>query len=217
MPLTRLSADEFAALDGLDDWRYVLHTIHAAFRAPSYPAAAALAGEVVRTAGAERLPLLDLRPPDQLRVVLGGGDVDGVTEADVELARRISELAAAAGAAAVPTVAQTTEIAIDALDIPAVRPFWLAVLGYEEVAGAALDPDRRGPAVWFQQMDAPRPQRNRIHLDVVVAHDVAEQRIAAAIAAGGRLVSDAEARAFWVLADPEGNEACVCTWQDRSR
>ena len=23
------------------------------------------------------------------------------------------------------------------------------------------------------------------------------------------------APAFWVLADPEGNEACVCTWQGR--
>jgi len=64
-------------------------------------------------------------------------------------------------------------------------------------------------------MDAPRPQRNRIHFDVTVPHDVAEQRIADTIAAGGRLINDSEARAFWVLADAEGNEACVCTWQDR--
>jgi 4a-hydroxytetrahydrobiopterin dehydratase len=69
--------------------------------------------------------------------------------------------------------------------------------------------------VWFQQMDAPRPQRNRIHFDVTVPHDVAEKRIADAIAAGGRIINDSEARAFWVLADAEGNEACVCTWQDR--
>ena len=64
-------------------------------------------------------------------------------------------------------------------------------------------------------MDAPRPQRNRIHVDITVAHDAAEARVAAALAAGGTLVSDAHARAFWVLADVEGNEACVCTWQDR--
>jgi 4a-hydroxytetrahydrobiopterin dehydratase len=64
-------------------------------------------------------------------------------------------------------------------------------------------------------MDAPRPQRNRIHLDVTVAHDEAETRVRAAVEAGGVLVSDAHARAFWVLADAEGNEACVCTWQDR--
>jgi 4a-hydroxytetrahydrobiopterin dehydratase len=83
------------------------------------------------------------------------------------------------------------------------------------VDGAVVDSAGRGPAVWFQQMDAPRPQRNRVHVDVTVPHDVAEQRVTAAVAAGGRLLSDARARAFWVLADPEGNEACVCTWQDR--
>ena len=65
-------------------------------------------------------------------------------------------------------------------------------------------------------MDAPRPQRNRIHIDVIVPEDEVDDRIQAALAAGGTLVSDAEARAFWVLADPEGNEACLCTWEDRS-
>jgi 4a-hydroxytetrahydrobiopterin dehydratase len=206
MPLTRLPADEFAALDGLDDWRYLLDEIHATFRVPSYPAAAALAAEIVAVAAGARI---DLRPPGRVRVVLSNH------EGDVELARLVSGLAAEAGASAEPTAVQTCEIGIDALDIPAVRPFWAAVLGYQEVDGAVVDPAGRGPAVWFQQMDAPRPQRNRVHFDVIVPHDVAEQRVAAAVAAGGRLVSDAAARAFWVLADPEGNEACVCTWQDR--
>jgi 4a-hydroxytetrahydrobiopterin dehydratase len=64
-------------------------------------------------------------------------------------------------------------------------------------------------------MDEPRTERNRIHIDVLVPHDVAGQRVKDTIAAGGRLVSDAQAKAFWVLADPEGNEACICTWQDR--
>ncbi len=64
-------------------------------------------------------------------------------------------------------------------------------------------------------MDEPRPQRNRMHFDVTVAHDLADDRVAAALAAGGTLRDDSHARAFWVLADPEGNEACVCTWQDR--
>ena len=65
-------------------------------------------------------------------------------------------------------------------------------------------------------MDEPRTERNRFHLDVVVPHDVADQRVSEAIAAGGTLVSAESARAFWVLADADGNEACVCTWQDRS-
>ncbi|MFZ0216039.1 MAG: VOC family protein [Candidatus Dormiibacterota bacterium] len=42
-------------------------------------------------------------------------------------------------------------------------------------------------------------------------HDVAEERIAAAVAAGGRVVDEHNAPAYVVLADPEGNRACVCT------
>ena len=64
-------------------------------------------------------------------------------------------------------------------------------------------------------MDAPRPQRNRIHVDVWVPHDQAEARIAAAIEAGGRLVNDENAPAWWTLADAEGNEVDVATWQGR--
>jgi 4a-hydroxytetrahydrobiopterin dehydratase len=60
-------------------------------------------------------------------------------------------------------------------------------------------------------MDAPRPQRNRIHIDVFVPHDQAEARVAAAIAAGGRLVSDEHPPKWWTLADAEGNEADVAT------
>jgi 4a-hydroxytetrahydrobiopterin dehydratase len=50
---------------------------------------------------------------------------------------------------------------------------------------------------------------------VTVSHDEAPGRLARALAAGGRLVSDDRAPAFWVLADAEGNEACICTWQSR--
>ena len=86
---------------------------------------------------------------------------------------------------------QVLEIAIDALDAAAIRPFWQAVLGYLDEPGrpgpwsGLVDPLGQGPAVWFQRMDAPRPQRNRIHLDVSVPHDEAGSRISAALAAGG--------------------------------
>jgi 4a-hydroxytetrahydrobiopterin dehydratase len=46
------------------------------------------------------------------------------------------------------------------------------------------------PAIWFQQMNAPRPQRNRIHLDISVPHDEAPHRLQAALAANGTLVSE---------------------------
>jgi 4a-hydroxytetrahydrobiopterin dehydratase len=151
-----------------------------------------------------------------------------VTTLDVELARRISAIIERAGFRTEPEIGtgaprsvQVIEIAIDALDIAGIRPFWKAVLGYGDEAGAdgpedpLVDPVGQGPAVWFQRMDRPRPQRNRIHFDVCVPHDEAERRIESSLAAGGRLVSADRAPAFWVLADPEGNEACVTTWQGR--
>ena len=98
----------------------------------------------------------------------------------------------------------------------ATSPFWAAVFGYDEGHGTNLvDPESVRPLVWFQQMDAPRPQRNRVHFDVWVAPEEAEPRIARVLAAGGRMVSDGEAPSFWVLADPEGNEACICTAEQR--
>ena len=175
-------------------------------------------------AGAQGHLRMDVRED---RVVLAVQSAAGwVTPHDVELARQIS--AAVQGDFRRPTefgsrprAVQALEIGIDAMDIPAIRPFWKAVLGYGDEPGhtgptdALIDPLGQGPAIWFQQMDAPRPQRNRIHFDVNVPHEEAHERIAATIAAGGKLVYDAEAPAFWVLADPEGNEACICTWQGR--
>ena len=51
-----------------------------------------------------------------------------------------------------------------------------------------------GPTVWFQQMDMPRPQRNRIHVDLYLPQDARpRRRIAAAVEAGGRIVYDGDA------------------------
>jgi 4a-hydroxytetrahydrobiopterin dehydratase len=218
-----ISASEFHARDELPDWRIVLGRIEAGFQAPSFHAAGAFVGQVAAAAdAAAHRAAVDLRHPGHVRVALTTHDHNELSPADVELARAVSGLAAEAGLASRPHLALAVEVGIDALDIDAVRPFWKAVLGYDDAPTApgeqvlaVVDPLSIGPPVWFQQMDAPRPQRNRIHVDVTVAHDVAEERVAAAIAAGGRLVSDKQARAWWVLADAEGNEACVCTWQDR--
>jgi 4a-hydroxytetrahydrobiopterin dehydratase len=215
MPATAITAARFDALDGLQDWRYLLDSVHASFRVGSFAAAVSLCGAIAQAAeAAGHHPDLDIRAPGTVRVVLGAA-AGGVTSADIELARTVSGLAAGAGAAADPLACSSVEVAVDAIDIAAVRPFWAAVLGYQELDGNLVDPARLGPPVWFQRMDAPRPQRNRIHVDVTVPHDIAEKRVAAALAAGGTLVSDDRARAWWVLADAEGNEACVCTWQDR--
>lgn len=217
MEYTDVSSDEFAGLPGLGDWRFVLGAIHAAFTTGSYPAAAEFVGAV--TDAAERLvhhPDIDIRYPGTVHVTITTHAVGGLTTLDVDLAREISRLAASAGVATGGPSIQTTELCIDTLDETAIRPFWAAVLDYDVAAdGSLVDPRRRGWPVWFQQMDEPRTDRNRIHLDVSVPHDLAEERIAAAIAAGGRMVSDERAKAFWILADADGNEACICTWQDR--
>ncbi len=199
-------------------WRVLLHTIHASFRTETFSRGFLLAQRITIAAEAvQHHPDLHLTY-DRLRVVLTSHDVHGVSERDVALAAVISQIADELGIESEVPVLGVTEIAVDALDIPAVLPFWRAVFAYRDAPGsteALEDPAGLGPAIWFQQMDEPRPQRNRIHLDVTVPHDVAERRVADAVAAGGHVVSDERAPAFWVLADAEGNEVCVCTWQAR--
>jgi 4a-hydroxytetrahydrobiopterin dehydratase len=217
MRYTPVSADEFAAIEGLGDWRYLLDAIHATFAAAAYGAAAQLVvsfAEAAERAGHH--PDLDVRYPGRVHVTLTTHAAGEVTAHDVDLARELSAIAAAAGAVPETHEAEVLELALDTMDEAAIRPFWAAVLDYREVDGNLVDPRRAGPRVWFQQMDEPRPGRGRFHLDVNVAHDIAEQRVAAALAAGGRLVSAEHARSWWVLADADGNEACICTWQDRA-
>ncbi|RCH64530.1 Pterin-4-alpha-carbinolamine dehydratase [Streptomyces sp. SDr-06] len=161
----------------------------------------------------EEYPDIDMRQEGVLvRLITVTGDYYGLTERHVELARQVSAVARRLGIPADPSAVQTVQVTIDALEGPGVVAFWRALLGYQDRAGSGedlIDPRRRGAPFYFQQMDAPRPQRNRVHVDVWVPYDQAEARIAAALAAGGRLVNDADAPANWVLADPEGNEACV--------
>lgn len=204
-------------------WRVLLHRLHATFATGTFASGLELVERIGAAAEqADHHPDVELRY-GSVHVTLVSHDVNGLTERDVALASRISEIADELGRPGAPAVGQALEITVDALDIAAVKPFWAAVLGYvdeppeaPDSSPALQDPAGRGPAVWFQQMDAPRPQRNRIHVDVTVPHDVAEARVRAAVDAGGRLLSDAAAPAFWVLADPEGNEACICTWQGRA-
>lgn len=203
-------------------WRVLLGRLHATFATGEFGAGVRLVDGIAAVAeAAGHHPDIDLRYA-QVHVSVVSHDAGGLTERDVALAAEISRLADELGVAGAPRTGRALEIAVDAIDIPGVVPFWRAVLAYDDErpeaadsSSALVDPAGIGPALWFQQMDAPRPQRNRIHLDVTVPHDEAEGRVAAALAAGGRLVSDSRAPAFWVLADPEGNEACVCTWQAR--
>ena len=159
-------------------------------------------------------PDLDLRY-SAVEVRLTSHDEGGVTERDLDLARIISALAADAGLTPSAGGLSYLELGLDTPDSAAVAPFWAAVLGMtvhddQEV----VDEAGRLPTIWFQRSGREEP-RQRWHHDLFVDPSEVQPRIDAAVAAGGRLVSDAEAPSFWVLADPEDNKVCLCTWQDR--
>lgn len=216
-----MSAAQFAAEYELPDWCILDNRIETVVRAGSFAAAAAFMGEVA--AAADELnhhPDMNLRFKDRVSISMSTHDVGGLSASDALLAQRVSKLAVAHGFPCEPTTPQGVELAIDTTDPAAIAPFWAAVLAYDVLPGDGpwvnlVDPRGTGPSVWFQPMDEVRPERNHIHFDVLVADDVAEQRLAATIAAGGVLVNDAFAPSFWVLADAEGNEACICTWLNR--
>jgi 4a-hydroxytetrahydrobiopterin dehydratase len=232
----RLTRGEASAAVTDLGWRFVLGVLCTSVPVGSLPEAVEVAARASVPDADGRLRV-DIRTGWVLLTIAAPGAIS-VTARETGLAARVTAALAeaghvtsaaagqvrseaGAGAGAAPRSVQVWEIAIDALDIPAIRPFWQAVLGYVDEtedagpASALVDPWGQGPAIWFQQMDAPRPQRNRIHVDISVPHDEADRRLRAALAAGGVLVYDVDAPAYWVLADAEGNEVCVTTWQGR--
>jgi 4a-hydroxytetrahydrobiopterin dehydratase len=216
MDYTNVTPEEFGELDGLEDWRVLLDAIHATFTAPNYLRAAELVRTIAEIAEEHvHHPDVELRYPGLVHVVLTTHATGGLTTHDVDVARAISAAAASADATSDPSSTRAMELGIDSMDADRIRPFWAAVLGYADHGGYLVDPMGVGPSVWFQQMTEPRTERNRIHVDVIVPHDVAERRVADALAAGGTLLTDEYARSWWVLADADGNEACISTWQDR--
>jgi 4a-hydroxytetrahydrobiopterin dehydratase len=202
---------------GLTDWSYLPSALHTRLITKEFATGLRLVEQIGAAAeAADHHPDLDLRY-SHLDVRLTSHDSNGVTQRDLDLARVISELAAAEGVGAEPQVPVRLDIALDTPDADAVRPFWRAVLDMSEFTVDDEDPelrDDRLPTVWFQRSGSDEP-RQRFHFDLWVAPQVVEDRIAAAIKAGGALISDAQAPSFWVLADPEGNRVCLCTWQER--
>ena len=211
---TPLTGQQIADED-LDGWRKVLDRLVVRFETGDFNTGAALVSRIAEAADeADHHPDVDLRYP-HLTVTLKSHDVNAITSRDIRLARTISQLAADAGVNAAAHAPDVIELALDTPDLARVRPFWSAILGYRAEDDQVVDRADRTPTVWFQDSDSEAPDRQRWHLDVSVPHDVASERIQAALDAGGTLVSDERAPAYWVLADPDGNQACICTWQSR--
>ena len=212
-----ITARQFQDAEGLGDWREVAIGGCARFRTGSFAKGVAFVEEIGRLADAmNHHPDVDLQY-GTVTVRVFTHDMMGLSDLDAELARQISEVARAHGIEADPAAVQTVQLTIDAHVIDDILPFWRAVLDYDQVGDEDLiDRRGRGPGIWFQPMREQRSGRNRVHIDVFVPNDVAEQRVAAALAAGGRLVSDANAPHWWTLADAEGNEVDVATTYGRA-
>jgi 4a-hydroxytetrahydrobiopterin dehydratase len=138
-----------------------------------------------------------------------------VEEGHIALAREVSAVARAHGAVADRSEVQGVQVAIaakpDSIDVG----FWRAVLGYDELAeDNAIDPLGHGSTVWMQELDPDKPLRHAMHIDVAVARECVEARLAAALAAGGRIVDDSEEPESWVLSDRAGNRVCITAWPD---
>lgn len=204
---------DFLSADGLDDWVVLHGGPTAVFRVGSLLEAAQLATAVAAVPGLEQRTVLTAAR-DQLTVRLTR-EVWGTEARHIEVAREISRIAREHGATGDRAAVQEVQLAIsakpDAIDLP----FWRAVLGYAPMHGDnAIDPLGHGSTVWMQDLNPEKPLRHAMHVDVSVARDVAEQRLAAALAAGGEIVDESEAPEGWILQDRSGNKVCIASWPD---
>lgn len=200
---------------GLEGWCKVLDRLIVRYETGGFTAGAALVMKIAEAAdAADHHPDVDVRQA-HVTVSLKSHDVDAITARDIRLAMRIGELAAAAGMGTGSQAPDVLELALDTPDHERIRPFWAAILGGEAREDQVSDPADRTPSVWFQTSDSSAAERQRWHLDISVPPAVAPGRIQAALEAGGTLVDDSAAPAFWVLADADGNKACICTWESR--
>ena len=216
----------------LTDWRKLGQGLHARFTLDDFSAGArfvsaiAGAGELAGHSPEVRLGShhVDLKLISDNAIYRDdeGNEhrVEWVTQQDIDLAHSISEIAADQGLAADPASIIAIELALDTADSARLAPFWAALLtgGGEAIGRGTIGDDVRDatsrvPILWFQDTEPHETPRQRFHIDVQVPYEVAEQRIAAAVAAGGVIVDDTEAPRTTVIADPDGNKACVGTFQ----
>ena len=217
-----ISPKQFHESDGVEDWRVIGEGACAYFRTGSFAAGVLLVQAIGELGGLDdHHPDVDLRHDGvTVRLITVSDDWYGPSHRDVDLARQISAIAREQGVSADPSAVQTLLVIPGAPVTAEVMPFWRAVLGYEPRSDSPdedlVDPRSRGPSFWFEPMNEPRPDGGgAIHVAIWVPHDKAEARIAAALAAGGRMVRDQFAPAWWTLADAAGNEADIATTTGR--
>jgi 4a-hydroxytetrahydrobiopterin dehydratase len=211
--MTQTLSNPDIAAAGLADWRKLAQALHARYAVADPAAAAEFVAEVAHIAGA----------PEHLEARLTRSTVDltlctaengrWITRTDVDLAGQITAIARNRGLTAQPDAVTQLELALDTWDEGTVGPFWSALLtGRPDntIYDSVFDPSGRVPALWFQTTDQHETPRQRWHFDLWLAPEAVEERIAAAVAAGGTVLYDEKAPAWTLLADPDGNRVCVC-------
>ena len=217
--MEKLSTQEI--LDaGLDDWRKLAQALHARYRIADFKAGAAFIAAIAEAAeAAGHHP--DVKMTDGVVDVSLCTHEDGlwVTQQDIDMARRITGIARQNGLEPEPTAVTQLEMALDTAHEDGVAPFWSVLLTGSpdnKIYDSIFDPTGRVPSMWFQGTSEHETPRQRWHFDVWLAPEVADERIAAAVAAGGSVFDDSHAPSFTVLADPDGNKVCICTCLERS-
>ena len=205
---------DFLNAEGLEDWVVLHGGPTAVFRTATLAQSASLAKEIAQ------IPELDgtraqLNVVSERLTVRLTREVWNIESEHINLARAISKVAKSLGVVAERAQVQEVQIAIaaksDAIDLG----FWRAVLGYEPMLeDNGVDPLGNSSMAYMQEIDEAKDLKHAMHLDVSVAREVAEQRLAAAVSAGGIVVDDSHAPAWWVLADRSGNKVCIVSWPD---
>lgn len=205
---------DFLAADGVEDWVVLHGGAAAAYEVGSLAEASAFAHEIAEVPGVADSGVLLTLSDRRLTVRLTRG-VEFLEPQHIDIARAISRVARGQGAVADRGAAQEVSLAVAARPGDLDVEFWRAVLGYDTLADDnGVDPLGHGSTVWMQDLDPAKPLRHAMHVDVSVAREHAVRRLEAALAAGGRVVEESEAPAWWVLSDRAGNRVCIASWPD---
>ena len=204
----------FLAADDIDDWAVLHGGPTAVFRTGSMVEAARFAEAIATIPGVDGSRAALTITTGRLSVRLTR-EMWALEEGHLDIARAISAVAREHGITADLGAVQEVQVAVSAKPDEIDLPFWRAVLGYDALApDNGLDPLGHSSTVWMQDLDAAKPLRHAMHIDVSVPREHAVARMEAAVAAGGRIVDDSEAPRDWILSDKAGNKVCIASWPD---
>jgi 4a-hydroxytetrahydrobiopterin dehydratase len=203
----------FLSSEGVQDWVILHGGPTAVFTVGSLRDAAELATAISDLPGLGPRTVLTAAS-DRLTVKLTR-EMWGTEPEHVDVAQAISRVARERGAVADTSAVQEVQLAVAAKPNAIDLPFWRAVLGYAPMhEDNCIDPLGQSSTVWMQDLDPAKRLRHAMHIDVSLAREHIEARVAEAVAAGGRVVEESERPASWILADRAGNKVCLAAWPD---